>query len=106
MDDAWATAIRVETVELDASGSRQIASRRRTSSPLVERRQEIEQGIRAAVEVVRSSLSASDGEDSKGWRVSSVEATFGITLAAEAGVVLSKASAEATFEVTLTVERV
>jgi hypothetical protein len=34
-----------------------------------------------------------------------MEVTFGITLAAEAGVILSKASAEASFEVTLTVER-
>lgn len=105
MDNAESHTIRVETVELDSSGNRQIASRRRTSSPLTERRDEIEQGIRAAVDVVRSSLDTTD-EDTRGWRVASVEATFGITLAAEAGVILSKASAEATFEVTLTVERV
>lgn len=35
-----------------------------------------------------------------------MEVTFGLTLAAEAGVILSKASAEASFEVTLSVERV
>jgi Trypsin-co-occurring domain 1 len=40
-----------------------------------------------------------------GWQVSSLSASFGITLAAEAGVVLSKASAEATFEVTVTFTR-
>ncbi|MFD3839808.1 CU044_2847 family protein [Streptomyces sp. NPDC058642] len=40
-----------------------------------------------------------------GWAVSSVQVTFGLTLAAEAGVILSKASAEASLEVTLTVER-
>lgn len=40
-----------------------------------------------------------------GWSVRSAEVTFGLTLAAEAGVILSKASAEASFEVTLTVER-
>ncbi|MDQ0946134.1 hypothetical protein QFZ24_000057 [Streptomyces phaeochromogenes] len=40
-----------------------------------------------------------------GWRVASMDVTFGLTLAAEAGVILSKASAEASFEVTLTVER-
>ena len=32
------------------------------------------------------------------WQVKEVSASFGITLAAEAGVLLSKASAEATFE--------
>jgi len=34
-----------------------------------------------------------------------VSASFGITLAAEAGVLLSKASTEATFDVTITFQR-
>ncbi|MEV0900535.1 CU044_2847 family protein [Actinoplanes sp. NPDC049802] len=40
-----------------------------------------------------------------GWEVGEVSATFGVTLAAEAGVVLSKAAMEATFEVTVTLQR-
>jgi hypothetical protein len=39
------------------------------------------------------------------WHVTEVEASFGITLATEAGVILSKASAEATFDVTMTFSR-
>ena len=45
-------------------------------------------------------------ENAPGWHVSSIQATFGLTLTAEAGVIVSKASAEASFEVTITVERV
>ncbi|MEV6297505.1 CU044_2847 family protein [Streptomyces sp. NPDC051896] len=40
-----------------------------------------------------------------GWSVTGMDVTFGITPAGEAGVILSKASAEASFEVPLTVER-
>ena len=40
-----------------------------------------------------------------GWQVNEVSATFGVALTAEAGVVLSKAAMEATFEVTVTLQR-
>lgn len=96
--------VRVETVELDAAGSRQISSKYKSTALLQERREEIQEGIRSAVDLVRDSLAEDKAKD--GWRVSSVEATFGITLSAEAGVILTRASAEASFEVTLTVERV
>ncbi|WBB91417.1 CU044_2847 family protein [Verrucosispora sp. WMMC514] len=39
------------------------------------------------------------------WQVSELSATFGVTLTADAGVVLSRAGAEATFEVTVTFTR-
>jgi hypothetical protein len=39
------------------------------------------------------------------WQVNKVEASFGITLAAEAGVILSKGPAEAIFDVTITFAR-
>jgi hypothetical protein len=41
----------------------------------------------------------------QGWRVHEVSGSFGLSLAAEAGVILTKASAETTFEVTVTFER-
>lgn len=40
-----------------------------------------------------------------GWQLEEVTATFGIALAAEAGVILSKASGEATFEISVTYRR-
>ncbi|MFE3382719.1 CU044_2847 family protein [Streptomyces anulatus] len=95
--------VRVETVALDATGSRQISSRTRTSSALGDRAAELEEAIVQASSIAQQSLAQVPRKN--GWEVSSMEVTFGLTLAAEAGVILSKASAEASFEVTLTVER-
>ncbi|MFC8666323.1 CU044_2847 family protein [Streptomyces sp. NPDC057199] len=95
--------VRVETVLLDAMGSRQISSRTRSSSSLGDRAAELEEAIVQASAIAQQSLSQVPRRD--GWQVSSMDVTFGLTLAAEAGVILSKASAEASFEVTLTVER-
>lgn len=95
--------VRVETVALDAAGSRQIAARTRTSEVLEGRAAEVEEAIVQASAIAQQSLAQVPERD--GWQVTSMEVTFGLTLAAEAGVILSKASAEASFEVTLTVER-
>lgn len=97
--------VRVQTVNLDEVGTRQIGPKRRTTELLSERQEDVEKGIQQAINLVRRSLAEDGDRDQHGWRVSSVEATFGITLSAEAGVVLTKASAEATFEVKLKVER-
>ncbi|MEV8349722.1 CU044_2847 family protein [Streptomyces niveus] len=96
--------VRVETVALDSAGSRQISSRTRSSSALRDRAAELEEAIVQASAIAQQSLSQVPRRN--GWQVSSMAVTFGLTLAAEAGVILSKASAEASFEVTLTVERV
>lgn len=103
MNSSSDIAVRVETVELDGAGRRQIATRHRPTALLSERRDEIQAAIREAVDVVRAPLA--DESATGGWQVSSVEATFGITLSAEAGVILARGSAEASFEVTLTIER-
>ncbi len=49
--------------------------------------------------------SVAERRDESNWHVSQLEATFGLTLTTEAGVILGKAGAEASFEVTITVER-
>ncbi|MBR7826639.1 hypothetical protein KDK95_10010 [Actinospica sp. MGRD01-02] len=95
--------VRVETVLLDNAGQRQIGAKTRTTALLKERREDIEAAVAEASAVLKDS--AARLQDGDGWRVASVEAKFGITLGAEAGVILSKASAEASFEVTITVER-
>jgi hypothetical protein len=96
--------VRVETVELDRSaGTRQIGPRQRTTALLRDRRHDIEAAVTEATTILQDS--AVKVENAPGWRVSGIEATFGLTLAAEAGVIVSKASAEASFEVTITIER-
>jgi hypothetical protein len=98
-----AVNVRVETVELDSAGTRQIGSRHRTTALLQDRRGDVEAAVREACEVVQDSVTKVDTRE--GWRVSSVEAKFGLILSAEAGVIVSRATAEASFEVTVTIER-
>lgn len=93
----------VETVEFDSAGTRQIGPRVRTTALLRDRRDDIEAAVGEASAIIQESVTKV--EDKGGWRVKSLEAKFGLTLAAEAGVILSKASAEASFEVTITIER-
>lgn len=95
--------VRVETVELDAAGTRQIGPRHRTSALLKDRREDIEAAVSEACGIVQDSVAKVS--EHRGWHVSSLEAKFGLTLGAEAGVIVSKASAEASFEVTITIER-
>jgi hypothetical protein len=95
--------VRIETVELDPSGSRQIKPRGHTTALLRDRAGDIESAVQEASAIVQSSVAKVQDKD--GWRMKSVEVKFGLVLAAEAGVVLSRASAEASFEVTLTIER-
>ncbi|WP_030264819.1 CU044_2847 family protein [Streptomyces violens] len=98
-----APEVRVETVPLDAQGSRQIGSRQRASVPLGDRADEVREAIVQASDIAQRALAEVPQRD--GWKVAGMEVVFGLTLAAEAGVILSKASAEASFEITLTVER-
>ena len=44
--------------------------------------------------------------EAKGWQLQEVGATFGVTLTAEAGALITKASAGATFEVTVSFRRI
>jgi hypothetical protein len=99
-----ATGVRVETVELDSAGTRQISSRNRTTALLQDRRGDVEAAVREACEIVQDSVAEIDTRH--GWRVSTLEAKFGLTLAAEAGVIVSRVSAEASFEITVTIERI
>lgn len=89
-------------MHLDAAGNRQIASRTRATSTLGERAAEIEEAIVQASAIAQQSLEQIPQRN--GWQVRSLDVTFGLTLAAEAGVILSKAPAEASIEVTPTVE--
>lgn len=98
-----AAKVLVETVQFDSSGGRQIASRTRTTALLQDRRADIEAAVSEATAIIQDS--AAKTEITSAWQVKSIEAKFGLTLAAEAGVILSRMSAEASIEVTVTIER-
>jgi hypothetical protein len=95
--------VRVEVVELDDLGNREISEGSRLTAQLAERSTEVQEAIREASGIAQDSLESLP--DRSGWRVSGLQITFGLTLAVEAGVIISKASGEASFEVTLSIER-
>jgi hypothetical protein len=95
--------VRVEVVELGPGGQRQIAAEERLTELLRDRADDVRSAIREVADLTRGALEPEDGHD--GQRITRLEAKFGLTLTAETGVLIAKAGAEASFEVTLTVDR-
>ncbi len=103
MDEAAARpTVTVEVVDLRLGPDRQIAPKSRIASDLQDRRADIQAAIRETTAIITQSVS---DPQAPGWGVSKVEAKFGLTLTTEAGVFISKVGAEASFEITITVER-
>src|SRR3954451_12310227 len=92
----------VPVVEIMDTG-REISWGSNVSEMLTARIDDIRDAVRAGAASVSAGLT--DLPAAGDWRGTKVEASFGITLAAEAGVILSKASTEATFDVTMTFSR-
>lgn len=94
-------ATRVQVVELRSG--REISFGDGLTERLGKRVDDVRTAVVDGVRAVAASLP--DLTTTDGWQLKEVSATFGVALVAEAGVVLSKASAEATFEVTVTFAR-
>jgi hypothetical protein len=95
--------VRIEIFPVDGHGSRQIGARERVTELLADRRSDIQNAIAQAADAIHTSAAALRKHD--GWQVETLQAKFAVKLAAQAGVVLSTASTEASFEITVTVVR-
>ena len=91
----------VQVVPVDER--REIGWGNSTAEQLRNRMEDIRRAIAEGAKAVADSLEGLPG--AKGWQLGEVSAKFGVTLTAEAGVILSKASAGATFEVTVLYKR-
>jgi hypothetical protein len=98
--DGAQVLVRVEPTDRDG---RQISSHIDPADSLRSREADIERGIAAGTRVISTSIPTITSP--AGWSLDSVEATFGITLGAEGSVIVSKASLEASFEVTVSYRR-
>jgi hypothetical protein len=98
-----ADAVWVETIEITEPGGRQIASKAKVAELLSDRRDDIQAAVTEAADVVTDSITKAPEKD--GWRVTRVEANFGIKLKADAGVILTRVGAEASFDVKIIVEK-
>jgi hypothetical protein len=95
-DDVW-----VQVVELDSQ--RQITWGSDVAQRLHERIVDVREAITAGSSAVADSLESL--RSPAGWELGEVSASFGVALTAEAGVLLTKASGQATFEVSVTFRR-
>jgi hypothetical protein len=95
--------VRVEVVDLDSAGSRQIAVARRATDMLADHADDIQAAIRQACDIAQNALPHVVSTDP--WRATKLEATFGVTVATEATVLVARGSAEASFEIVVTIER-
>lgn len=93
----------VETVEVDRSGNRQISPRTQSAELLRDRRNDIRAAVVEAAGLIQESVEGV--EEKPGWSISKFEATFGIALKVEAGVIISRVAADASFQIKVTMER-
>lgn len=82
---------------------RQINWGRNVAERLGSRIDDVRQAVASGSEAIAMSLPSIAAAE--GWRLDKVSATFGVSLTAEAGAIISKAEAGATFEVSVTFAR-
>jgi Trypsin-co-occurring domain 1 len=85
---------------LETGSGREIGRGRAFAEQLESRLDDVRQAIIAGARAVADSLDGLPAEP--GWQLGEVSASFGVMLTAEMGVLLTKTSAGATFEVTVT----
>jgi len=88
---------------VDLRDGREIAWGSGMTDRLRDRFEDVQQAVSDGVHAVGVSLR--DLATVDGWEIGEVSASFGVALAAEAGAVLTKASGEATFDVSVTFRR-
>ena len=103
MAEAGSERVFVQVMDVDVAEDREITFGRNLAEGLSERQDDIRGAIEAGSQTVARSIESLPSP--QGWRLGEVSASFGITLTAEAGVIVSKASAGATFEVSVTFSR-
>jgi hypothetical protein len=91
----------VQVVPVDEG--REIGWGESTAEQLRNRLEDIRLAVKEGTKAVAESLEGLPG--AKGWSLEEVSAKFGVTLTAQAGVILSSASVGATFEVTVLFKR-
>lgn len=89
----------VQVIDVDVAADREITFGKSLAEGMSDRQDDIQGAIEAGSQTVAKSLKSLASPE--GWRLAEVSASFGITLTAEAGVIVSKASAGATFEVSV-----
>lgn len=102
-DEANSEQVWVQVLDVDVAASREITFAKNLAEQLSQRADDVRGAIEAGTKTVAKSLKSLDSPE--GWKLDEVSASFGITLTAEAGAIVSKASAGATFEISVKFSR-
>lgn len=102
MKDSDSTEILVQVVP-QAEAGREIGWGTNVAEKLEGRMDDVRRAVESGSSAVASSVEGLPAPT--GWRISEVSASFGVTLTAEAGALVSKAGGAATFEVAITFSR-
>lgn len=86
-------------IHVATADGREIGWGETLSERLGDRKEDIKAGVEAAAQILENSIAALPSPTD--WRADEVSASFGLTLTAGAGVLISKVEAGATFEVTI-----
>ena len=98
----WAGEVLVQVLPVD--GGREIGWASGRVALFRDRLADVRDAVVSGAQAVADSL----GElpSAEGWRLHEVAASFGVSLAAEGGVILTKAIAGTTFEITVTFQQI
>ena len=105
MESSPGVPVQVVTTQISPRSVRDINPLKTGLADLASREQDIRDAVDAASKVVAAAAMEAGKVNAGGWGVDEIEATFGLTFGIEAGVLISKASAEATLEVRVLVRR-
>lgn len=97
------TEIKVEVIPSGATAGD--LSVRSVAENLLTRVDDIGDAVMTVAKKLQHQIAAQGPDQESGWNLSEVELTFSLDLEAEAGVVISRASTTASFEVSLTWSR-
>ncbi|MCA2227569.1 CU044_2847 family protein [Nonomuraea aurantiaca] len=90
-------------VQIVTEDGREIGWGSNFAEPFKERSKDVARAVEQGAQAIAAAVGAIP--QVTGWLLDELEATFGVTLTAEAGAILTRGSAGATFEVTLTYRR-
>lgn len=93
----------VETVEIEGGPTSPIGGREQLAELIKNRQRDISNAVESVSTIIRGSLDRVHDDDE--WQLDAFEANVGVSLAAEAGALIAKASSTGTIGIKLTYKR-
>jgi hypothetical protein len=100
-----ASRVKIAVVERTSSGNTPIRARRTIVENLVDREADIKAAVLTCAKILNESAAAAPSSSNGSLGISEIEATSGLVVSGEGSLIVSKASVEASLEITIKLER-